>query len=103
MDLSALLDPQCFPPHYTNLPAELLPKYTTIVYTLFRLAQAPPVFLFGVDTCLALRDTFVVSLSLIPPYELVSLPSAQWYVHMFFLSFKLITLTTRCKLTNWAM
>jgi len=73
-----------FPPHYkdisnTNLPAELLPKYTTIEYTLSRPAQAPPVFLFVVDTCLdaedlkALRDALVVSLSLIPPYALVGL------------------------------
>jgi protein transport protein SEC23 len=73
-----------FPPHYkdlssTNLPAELLPKYTTIEYTLSRPAQVPPVFLFVVDTCLdpddlkALRDAIVVSLSLLPPYALVGL------------------------------
>ena len=73
-----------FPPHYkdisnTNLPAELLPKYTTIEYTLARAAQVPPIFLFVVDTCLdeedlkALRDAIVVSLSLIPPYALVGL------------------------------
>jgi hypothetical protein len=73
-----------FPPHYkdisnTNLPAELLPKYTTIEYTLARPAQVPPIFLFVVDTCLdeedlkALRDALVVSLSLIPQYALVGL------------------------------
>ncbi|KAF8267542.1 protein transporter SEC23 [Lactarius quietus] len=73
-----------FPPHYkdlssTNLPAELLPKYTTIEYTLSRPAQVPPVFLFVVDTCLdaedlkALRDAIVVSLSLLPPFALVGL------------------------------
>ena len=73
-----------FPPHYkdisnTNLPAELLPKYTTIEYTLARPVQVPPIFLFVVDTCLdeedlkALRDALVVSLSLIPPYSLVGL------------------------------
>jgi hypothetical protein len=73
-----------FPPHYkdlssTNLPAELLPKYTTIEYTLSRPAQVPPIFLFVVDTCLdvddlkALRDAIVVSLSLLPPYALVGL------------------------------
>jgi protein transport protein SEC23 len=73
-----------FPPHYkdisnTNLPAELLPKYTTIEYTLARPVQVPPIFLFVVDTCLdeedlkALRDAIVVSLSLIPPYALVGL------------------------------
>jgi protein transport protein SEC23 len=61
------------------LPAELLPKYTTIEYTLARPAQVPPIFLFVVDTCLdeddlkALRDAFVISLSLIPPYALVGL------------------------------
>ncbi|KAI9599239.1 putative SEC23-component of COPII coat of ER-golgi vesicle [Syncephalis fuscata] len=73
-----------FPPHYadisnTNLPAELLPKFTTIEYTLPRPAQIPPVFLFVVDTCLdqedlkALRDSLVVSLSLLPPHALVGL------------------------------
>ena len=78
------LQRNAFPPHYkdisnTNLPAELLPKYTTIEYTLSRPAQVPPVFLFVIDTCLdeedlkALRDAIVVSLSLIPPYALVGL------------------------------
>ena len=73
-----------FPPHYkdisnTNLPSELLPKFTTIEYTLSRGATVPPIFLFVVDTCLdeedlkALRDALVVSLSLIPPYALVGL------------------------------
>jgi hypothetical protein len=78
------LSRNAFPPHYkdisnTNLPAELLPKYTTIEYTLARPAPVPPIFLFVVDTCLddddlkALRDALVVSLSLIPPYALVGL------------------------------
>lgn len=78
------LQRNAFPAHYkdisnTNLPAELLPKYTTIEYTLSRPASAPPIFLFVVDTCLdetdlkALRDTIVVSLSLLPPYALVGL------------------------------
>ncbi|EJU02357.1 hypothetical protein DACRYDRAFT_22029 [Dacryopinax primogenitus] len=73
-----------FPPHYkdishTNLPAELLPKYTTIEYTLSRPAQIPPIFVYVVDTCLdaddlkALRDTLIVSLSLLPPHALVGL------------------------------
>ncbi|RSH95677.1 GTPase-activating protein S23 [Saitozyma podzolica] len=73
-----------FPPHYkdisaTNLPAELLPKYTTIEYTLSRPAQVPPIFLYVVDTCVdedelkALRETLVVSLSLLPPNALVGL------------------------------
>lgn len=62
-----------------NLPAELLPKYTTIEYTLARPAQIPPIFLYVVDTCLdeddlkALRESIIVSLSLLPPHALVGL------------------------------
>ncbi|KAI6029823.1 hypothetical protein PISMIDRAFT_592982 [Pisolithus microcarpus 441] len=78
------LSRNAFPPHYkdisnTNLPAELLPKYTTIEYTLSRPAQVPPIFLFVVDTCLdeedlkALRKAITVSLGHIPPYALVGL------------------------------
>ncbi|KAF8158978.1 copii coat protein [Mycena galopus ATCC 62051] len=57
------LSRNAFPPHYkdisnTNLPAELLPKYTTIEYTLARPVQVPRSF---------------SSLSLIPPYSLVGL------------------------------
>lgn len=73
-----------FPPHYkdltaNNLPPELLPKYSTIEYTLSRPAQFPPIFLFVVDTCLdpddlkALRDVLVISLSMLPPHALVGL------------------------------
>ncbi|RIA99066.1 protein transporter SEC23 [Glomus cerebriforme] len=78
------LQRNAFPPHYkdisnTNLPAELLPKFTTIEYTLARASQVPPIFLFVVDTCLedddlkALKDSLVVSLSLLPPKALVGL------------------------------
>jgi protein transport protein SEC23 len=73
-----------FPPHYkditaSNLPAELLPKYTTIEYTLSRPAQIPPIFLYVVDTCVdedelkALRETLVASLSVLPANALVGL------------------------------
>ncbi|KAI7883721.1 protein transporter SEC23 [Lichtheimia hyalospora FSU 10163] len=78
------LQRNAFPPHYkdisnTNLPAELLPKYTTIEYNLNRVAQIPPIFLYVVDTCLddedlkALKDALIVSLSLLPPYAWVGL------------------------------
>ncbi|GJN89163.1 hypothetical protein Rhopal_002137-T1 [Rhodotorula paludigena] len=78
------LQRNAFPPHYkdistSNLPAELLPKYTTIEYTLSRPAQIPPIFLFVVDLCLddddlkALKDAIIVSLSLLPPHALVGL------------------------------
>jgi len=57
-----------FPPHYNdinenNLPAELIPNYTTIEYALPRAPAGPPVFLWVVDTCLveselqALKDS----------------------------------------------
>ncbi|KAL1921229.1 uncharacterized protein VTP21DRAFT_10945 [Calcarisporiella thermophila] len=73
-----------FPPHYkdissSNLPAELLPKYTTIEYNLNRAAPVPAIFLYVVDTCQdeedlkALKDALVVSLSLLPPYAWVGL------------------------------
>jgi protein transport protein SEC23 len=78
------LQRNALPPHYkdisnTNLPAELLPKYTTIEYNLNRVAQIPPVFLFVVDTCLededlkALKEALIVSLSLLPEYAWVGL------------------------------
>ena len=78
------LQRNAFPNHYkdissNNLPAELLPKYTTIEYTLSRPAQIPPIFLYVVDTCLdeddlkALRESIIVSLSLLPPHALVGL------------------------------
>ena len=88
------LQRNAFPPHYkdisnTNLPSELLPKFTTIEYTLSRGATVPPIFLFVVDTCLeeedlkALRDALVVSLSLIPPYALVGLITFGTMVRFF--------------------
>ena len=73
-----------FPPHYsgiteTNLPAELIPSFTTIEYILPRAASLPPVFLFVVDTCMTadelqpLKDTLLMGLSLIPQNALVGL------------------------------
>lgn len=73
-----------FPAQYkdigvNNLPAELLPNFTTIEYTLMKAAPVPPIFFFVVDTCLdeeelrALRESLVISLSLLPPKSLVGL------------------------------
>ena len=50
-----------FPPHYNeinenNLPAELIPRYTTIEYALTRAAAGPPVFMWVVDTCMEERE-----------------------------------------------
>lgn len=63
----------------TNMPAELLANYTTIEYTLMKPAPVPPIFFFVVDTCVddeelrALRESLVISLSLLPPKSLVGL------------------------------
>jgi len=75
-----------FPPHYaenigeTNLPAELIPQFTTVEYELQSMAPAgPPVFLFVVDTCLdeeemdELKDSLQQTLNLIPENSLVGL------------------------------
>lgn len=76
-----------FPPHYaeniseTNLPAELLPQFTTVEYELQSSpgAAGPPVFLFVVDTCIdeedmeELKDSLQQTLNLIPETSLVGL------------------------------
>ncbi|CDR44779.1 RHTO0S10e00320g1_1 [Rhodotorula toruloides] len=78
------LQRNAFPPHYkdisnNNLPAELLPQYTTIEYTLSRPAQIPPIFLLVVDTCLeeddlkSLKEALVVAINDMPPHALVGL------------------------------
>ena len=60
-------------------PPELHPGSTTIEYRLPRPAPAPPIFLFVVDTCQeedslkALKDSIIMSLSLLPQYALVGL------------------------------
>ena len=66
-----------FPPHYSevhenNLPAELIPQYSTIEYALDRKPAGPPIFLWVVDTCLtdeaelqALKDSLEQVLQLL--------------------------------------
>jgi len=73
-----------FPTHYAeiseqNLPAELIPTYTTIEYALPRQKAGPPVMLWVVDTCMvedelhAVRDSLEQALSLLPEGTLVGL------------------------------
>lgn len=87
-----------FPAHYadispTNLPAELIPNYTTIEYTLRRTASVAPIFVYVVDTCLdrdemqALRGSLILSLSLLPPTALVGLITYGQNVHVHELGF----------------
>lgn len=73
-----------FPPQYAAIseqhqPAELIPGFSTIEYSIVRAPCLPPVFLFVVDTCMdeeelgALKDSLQMSLSLLPPNALVGL------------------------------
>jgi protein transport protein SEC23 len=72
------------PPHYKDItanaiPPELHPSNTTIEYRLSRPAQNPPIFLYVVDMCqeedslAALKESLVMSLSLLPENALVGL------------------------------
>eukprot|EP00941_MAST-03F_sp_MAST-3F-sp1_P006026 g6026.t1 len=83
-----------FPQHYaaaiseTNLPAELIPQYSTIEYELPGRVAGPPVFLYVVDTCIPeeeikeLKDSLLQSLSLLPETALVGLITFGRMVHV---------------------
>ncbi|XKL66528.1 hypothetical protein PGB90_009948 [Kerria lacca] len=73
-----------FPPQYSAIseqhqPAELIPAFSTIEYTIMRSQCLPPIFLLVIDTCLddeelgALKDSLQTSLSLLPPDSLIGL------------------------------
>jgi len=74
-----------FPAHYAdnitdvNLPAELIPQYTTIEYQLPNREAGPPVFLFVVDIAVSeqeleeLKDSLLQSLSILPENALIGL------------------------------
>jgi hypothetical protein len=72
------------PPHYKDIseqqiPPELHASSTTIEYRLPQPVLTPPIFIFVVDTCQeedslkALKDSIIMSLSLLPAYALVGL------------------------------
>ncbi|KAK4645554.1 GTPase-activating protein S23 [Podospora pseudocomata] len=72
------------PPHYKDItanaiPPELHPANTTIEYRLSRPAPSAPIFLYVVDTCqeedslAALKESLIMSLSLLPENALVGL------------------------------
>lgn len=73
-----------FPPQYASIteqhqPAELIPQFSTIEYTLTRATCHPPVFLIVLDTCMddddfqAVKDSLQTSLSLLPQNALIGL------------------------------
>ncbi|KAL1130633.1 hypothetical protein AAG570_011875 [Ranatra chinensis] len=85
----AVLNPMCQVDYRAKLwyaaiseqhqPAELIPSFSTIEYTIVRAQSLPPIFLMVVDTCMdddelgALRDSLQTSLSLLPSNALVGL------------------------------
>jgi len=73
-----------FPPQYSAIseqhqPAELIPSFSTIEYTLTRATCHPPVYLIVLDTCMdeedlqAVKESLQMSLSLLPPNALIGL------------------------------
>jgi len=73
-----------FPPQYAAIseqhqPAEIIPQFSTIEYTLTRAQCAPPVYLILLDTCMeeedlqAVKESLQMSLSLLPPNALIGL------------------------------
>ena len=74
-----------FPPQYAaiseqNQPAELIPQFSTLEYTVRQAHQLPPVYLYVVDTCMgdeeelgALKESLQMSLSLLPPNAMIGL------------------------------
>jgi protein transport protein SEC23 len=82
-----------FPQHYheiseQQLPAELVPQYTTIEYALPRHPGSPPVFIYVVDTCLdeselvAMKEELLLSLSWLPEHALVGLVTFGTHVQV---------------------
>jgi len=73
-----------FPPHYAGIseqhqPAEIMPMFSTIEYTLTRQQSGPLIYLLVIDTCLdeedlnALKESLQMSISLMPPNALIGL------------------------------
>ncbi|GFR80019.1 protein transport protein Sec23A [Elysia marginata] len=74
-----------FPPQYAAIseqhqPAEIIPQFSTLEYTITRATCHPPIFLLVVDTCFTededlqgLKESLQMSLSLLPPNALIGL------------------------------
>ncbi|XP_018496150.1 protein transport protein Sec23A [Galendromus occidentalis] len=82
-----------FPPQYAAIseqhqPAELIPQFSTLEYTISRAQTLPPIFIMVVDTCVdddeltALKESLQMSLSLMPPNALVGLITYDKMVHV---------------------
>ncbi|XP_041353261.1 protein transport protein Sec23A-like isoform X2 [Gigantopelta aegis] len=73
-----------FPQQYSSIseahqPAEIIPQFSTIEYTITRATCHPPIYLIVLDTCMeeedlqALKESLQMSLSLLPPNALIGL------------------------------
>ena len=90
-----------FPPHYAeniskqNLPAELIPQFSSVEYELPSIPNAgPPVFIFVVDACnhedelKELGDSVTQALNLLPDDALVGFITYGGNVNVFELGFE---------------
>eukprot|EP00171_Calliarthron_tuberculosum_P015795 IDg15795t1 len=72
----------------SNLPAELIPEYTTVEYALPRPLLPPPVFLFVLDACSredelqTAKDYIIKALSLLPQNAVVGLITFGQNIHV---------------------
>jgi len=82
-----------FPPHYAGIseqhqPAEIIPQFSTIEYTLTKQTTGPLIYLLVIDTCLdeedlnALKESLQMALSLLPPHALIGLITFGRMVHV---------------------
>ncbi|CAK4327112.1 unnamed protein product [Aphanomyces euteiches] len=88
-----------FPPHYAehiseqNLPAELIPSFSTLEYELPQRQAGPPIFVFCLDTCIAedeleeLKDSIQQTLNLLPDEALIGFVTFGTMVHVHELGF----------------
>lgn len=88
-----------FPSNYAdisenNVPAELIPNYTTLEYILTRSVPAPPpVFVFVIDRCLLaeelheMKSSLLLAINLLPQNSLVGLITFGKDAHVYELAF----------------
>lgn len=77
----------------SNLPAELIPDFTTVEYTLQRQQAPPPIFLFVLDMCTledelqTAKDYIIKALSLLPKDAVIGLITFGQNVHVHVIGF----------------
>eukprot|EP00466_Bigelowiella_natans_P000492 jgi/Bigna1/33170/e_gw1.1.31.1 len=93
------LQPNQFPHEYSdissdNLPAEIMPNFTTMEYVLDAKTKNSPIFLFVLDTCMQteelteLKSTLIQSLVYLPEDSAIGLITFGKHVHVHELGFE---------------